>query len=112
MRVKTSKGDLPVHFGMNTLAEFGDQVNKSMNDVMKSLSNMGSLKLSDLMAFFYAAFKEGAIEAGEECLVLDRREVGKMIDNDPEMVTKMLSAFSEQSSPEEGLAEEGDGKKK
>ena len=111
MRVKTDRGELPVHFGMNTLATFGDEVGKSMNEVMGCLSNMGSLKLSEMLAFFYAAFKEGAFAEGEDCQVKSSRDVGVMIDKDGELITKMMTAYTKQSVPE-GEIEDSEGKKK
>ena len=111
MKVKTNKGELPVHFGMNTLARFGDETDKSMNEVMGVLGDMGKLKLSELMAFFFAAFIEGALEEDEECKVKDSRGVARMIDEDPNLVTKMMTAYTKQSAPEDEV-EETEGKKK
>lgn len=111
MRVKTSKGELPVHFGMNTLATFGDLTNKSINEVMGSLRDMSSLKLSDMMKFFYASFIEGALEAGEECQITTPREVGSMLDEDTDLMTRMFTAYTKQSAPEDEVAPD-EGKKK
>lgn len=93
MIVKTNKGDLPVRFGMNALAKYGDLTGKSMNDVMKSLNNFGKLKLSELLAFIYVGFVDGARRAGEECKVADLVEVGDMMDDDPELINKIFEVY-------------------
>ena len=111
MRVETSKGKLPVHFGMNALALFGDLTDRSMSEVMKSLGSANDLKLSELLALFYAGFVCGAKKEGEECKVNDPGDVGEMLDEDMGLIGKMMGVFSDQSNPEDGI-EEGDGKKK
>jgi hypothetical protein len=107
MIVKTKKGDMPVHFGMNTMALFGDLADKSMNEAMTMLRNMSKAKLSDLLKFFYAAFVEGAKDAGEECLVSDPHDVGKLIDEDPDLMTHIFTAYTKQSTPEDEVEKEG-----
>ena len=107
MKVTTKKGELPVHFGMNTMALFGDMADKSMNEAMTMLRNMSKAKLSDLLKFFYAAFIEGAKDAGEECKVLDQHDVGKLIDDDPDLMTRIFTAYTKQSTPEDEVKEEG-----
>lgn len=111
MRVETSKGNLPVHFGMNALALFGDLTDRSMSDVMKSLKKGSDLKLSEMYALFYAGFKYGAKKEGEECMVKDPEDVGEMLDEDMGLIGKMMDAFSDQAEPEDGIKGE-EGKKK
>lgn len=107
MIVKTKKGDLPVRYGMNALAHFGDLTGKSMNVVMKSMGDLGDMMLSELLAFVYAGFVDGARWAKSECKVESIEEIGDMIDDDSELVSKMFEAFN-------GDSEEvkGDSKKK
>lgn len=107
MRVKTKKGDLPVRYGMNALALFGDITGKTMNVVMKSMGDLGDMKLSELLAFVYAGFVDGARWAKEECKIESIDEVGDMIDDDAKLVSKMFEAFNGDTEEVEG-----DGKKK
>jgi len=111
MRVETSKGDLPVHFGMNALALFGDLTDRSMSEVMASLANASDLKVSELLALFYAGFACGAKKEDEECKVNDPGDVGEMLDEDMGLIGKIMSVYGDQATPEDGI-EEADGKKK
>jgi hypothetical protein len=100
MIVETKKGKLPVRYGMNALALFGDLTGKSMNVVMESLGNFGDLKISELLAFVYVGFVDGARWAKEECKVGSVEEIGDMIDDDAELISKMFDVFS--GDPVEG----------
>lgn len=110
MIIKTTKGDMPIRYGMNALAMFGDMTNKPMNEVMESLNELTKLKISEVLAFVYVGFVDGARVAGEDCKVNDVGDIGDMIDDDPELLAKATTAFIEDSTPEG--AEEGDSKKK
>lgn len=105
MIVKTNKGDLPVRYGMSALAVYGDMTGKSMNEVKESLDKFGELKVSEVLAFIYSGFKDGARWAKEECKIEGIEEVGDMIDDDPDLFTRMLAVYNEGS-------EEGKGDKK
>jgi hypothetical protein len=109
MIVKTVKGDLPVRYGMNALAKFGDLTDKGMNDVMRCLGDLSKMKISEILAFVYSGFYEGARYAKEECKVSGPDEAGDMIDADGDLLTKMFAAYSGDTSPDEV---EGEGKKK
>jgi hypothetical protein len=110
MIVKTPKGELPVRYGMNALAKFGDLTDKGMNDVMTCLSDLGKMKISEVLAFVYSGFYEGARYAKEECQVAGPDEAGDMIDEDGGLLTRMFEAYSEDSAPDD--VGEGEGKKK
>jgi hypothetical protein len=112
MRVKTSKGDLPIHFGMNAMALFGDMVGKSMNQVLECVKSVGEMKISELLVFIYAAFAEGARKDGEECKVAVPSEVGDMLDEDMDMLGKIMDAYAKQSSSEDVEDVPEDSKKK
>jgi len=99
--IDTSKGKLPVYFGMNALARFGDMTDKTMNEVMATLANMSSLKLSEMLAFIYAGFVEGARKEEVECRVESPAEVGDMIDEDGDLITRVMTSYSKQSAPED-----------
>ena len=75
MIVETKKGELPVRYGMNALAHFGDLTGKSMNVVMSSMGSLGDMQLSELLAFIYAGFVDGARWAKKECKVESVAEV-------------------------------------
>lgn len=102
MIVETKKGKLPVRYGMNALAKFGDMTGKSMNQVMSSLNSLGDLAISELLAFVYAGFVDGARWAEEECKLKSLEEVGDLIDDDSELINKMFEAFSGDSEEVEG----------
>ena len=102
MIVKTKKGDLPVRYGMNALALFGDLTGKSMNVVMKSMGDLGDMKVSELLAFIYAGFVDGARWAKTECKIESVEEIGDMIDDDAELVNKMFTAFGGDSEEVKG----------
>jgi len=112
MKVVTKKGELPVRFDVNTMALFGDMIDKSMNDVLGLLRDMSKLKFSDALKFYFAAFQEGAIDIGEECQIKDVREMGKMISDDIELISRLSSEYIKQSTPDEDVEEVDDGKKK
>lgn len=107
MRVKTKLGDLPVRYGMNALSKFGDIVDKPMNEAFECLQDLTALKLSEVLAFVYVGFVDGARFEKEECKVLDLEQVGDMIDEEPELLTSMIKAYADQSGNGEG-----EGKKK
>ena len=108
--IKTSKGDLPVYFGMNALARFGDLTDKTMTQVLDTLSDMSTLKMSDMLAFIYSGFTEGARREKIECQIESVEMIGDMIDDDGDLITKVMTAYSKQSVPEDAV--ESDGKKK
>ena len=103
MIVETKKGKLPVKYGMNALALFGDLTGKSMNVVMESLGKFGDLKISELLAFVYVGFVDGARWKEEECKVKSVEEIGDMIDEDAELINKMFEVFN--GDPVEGEEE-------
>ena len=110
MIVKTKSGDLPVRFGMNALAEFGDLTDKSMNEVMECLGDLGALKISEILAFIYVGFKDGAREKKEECKVKDIQEVGDMITEDQGLLGNVTDVFLDDATTD-GEEPAGDKKK-
>ena len=102
MIVETKKGKLPVRYGMNALAHFGDLTGKTMNVVMSTMGELGDMKLSELLAFIYAGFVDGARFAKVECKVESIEEVGDMMDEDPNLATKMFEAFGGDSEEPKG----------
>ena len=102
MIVETKKGKLPVRYGMNALAHFGDLTGKSMNVVMQTMGELGDMKLSELLAFVYAGFVDGARFAGTDCKVKSIEEVGDMMDDDSDLLNRMFDAFNGDSEEVEG----------
>ena len=109
MIIDTGSGKLPIRYGMNALAMFGDLTGKPMNEVMASLQDLTALKISEVLAFVYVGFVDGARKAGEECKVKSAEAVGDMIDDDPKLLSNAINAIQEDSSNDE---EVGDSKKK
>jgi hypothetical protein len=110
MIVETKKGKLPVKYGMNAFAMFSDMTGKTMNEVMSSLGNLGALSVGEVLAFMFVGFADGARFANTECVIKDTIEVGDMIDEDDKLLSKMTTAFHEDSMADD--TEEGDSKKK
>ena len=106
MIIETKKGKLPVRYGMNALAQFGDLTGKTMNEVMESMEDLGKMKISELLAFVYAGFADGARWAKEDCKIESLEEIGDLMDEDSELVNKIFLAF------EGGVKEGGEAKKK
>ena len=111
MIVKTKKGDLPVRYGMNALAHFGDLTGKSMNEVMDGLGDLGKLKLSEVLAFIYVGFVDGANYKEEECKVISISDVGNMIDDDGDLLGKVTDVF-QNNAAQEGEKKDEEVKKK
>ena len=94
MIVETKKGKLPVRYGMNALANFGDLTGKSMNEVLKVLQgNLLEMSPSEIIAFVYSGFVEGARWNKEECKVESKEEVGDMIDEDADLMNKIFQIY-------------------
>jgi hypothetical protein len=102
MTIDTAKGKLPVRYGMNALAHFGDLTGRNMNEVMSSLQDLGKLKMSEMLTFIYVGFVDGARWAKEECKVEDVAEVGDMIDDDAQLMTKVTAVFLGEEEKTEG----------
>ena len=105
MIVETTKGKLPVRYGMNALAHFGDLTGKTMNVVMKSLGDLGKLSSTELLAFLYVGFVDGARFAKVDCVIQSPEELGDMIDDDEALIAKVTAVFV-------GEAEEAEESKK
>ena len=106
MIVETKKGKLPVRFGWNALAKFGDMAGLTMDEILEL--DMTKMRMSDLLNFIYVGFVEGARKDGSECVVTCPEDVGDMIDEEPDIVEKVMAAFGESTSKEGG---EGNKKK-
>ncbi len=100
MIVETKKGKLPIWYGWNSLAHFGDLTGRSMTEILKL--DMTKFSMSDTLKFLYVGFVEGARKAGEECKVKDEYDIGDMVDDDAELVNKVMNVFSEQSAAKGG----------
>jgi len=98
MIVKTKKGDLPVRFGWNALAKFGDLSGLTMDEILEL--DMTKMRMSDLLNFIYVGFVDGARKEGAECLVTCPEDVGDMIDDEPDIVEKVMKVFEESTSSE------------
>ena len=110
MIIDTGSEKYPIRYGMNALAMFGDLTDKPMNVVMDNLQDLTKLKISEVLAFVYVGFVDGARKAGEECKLKGPEEVGDMIDEDPELLSKAIQAYADDSMTDDPV-EEGDKKK-
>jgi hypothetical protein len=102
MVVETSKGSLPVRYGMNALAKYGDLTGKTMNQVFDSLSDFKSLQLSELLVFVYVGFVDGARFAEEECKIKSIEEIGDMLDDDGGLLQKIINIYQEEGDEPAG----------
>jgi len=105
MIVKTKKGDLPVRYGWSALAKFGDISGMTMDDVLEL--DLKKMKMSDLLRFILVGFQDGARYDGQECIFKSIEEIGDLLDDEPNVVEKIMDAFAEMTKAEEG----GDKKK-
>ncbi len=100
MIVETKKGKLPIRYGWNALAQFGDLTGRTMTEILEL--NMAKFSMSDTLKFIYVGLVDGAKNEGEECKVKDEYDVGEMVDEDAELVIKVMNIFSEQSAAKGG----------
>lgn len=105
MIVKTKKGDFPVRYGWSALAKFGDLSGMTMDDVLGL--DLEKMKMSDLLRFILVGFQDGARYEGEECKFKNIEEIGDLLDEDPDVMQKIMDAFGEMTKTEG----EGDKKK-
>jgi len=96
MVVETSKGKLPVRYGWNALAKFGDLTELTMDEILEL--DMKKMKMSDLLKFVYVGFVEGARKEGVECVFKSPEDVGDLIDDEPDIITKVMEAFNDMSA--------------
>ena len=106
MIVETKKGKFPVRYGWSALAKFGDLAGLKMDDVLEL--DLSKMSLSDMLNFIYVGFRDGARKEGEECAFQSIDEVGDLLDEDPDVMEKVMGAFGEMSKAKEAEA----GKKK
>ena len=106
----TEKGNLPMYFGMNTLAKFGDMTGKNMNQVLAAVGDMSKMKMSELLVFIYCGFVEGARKEKVDCVIESVEMVGDMIDTDATIIQKSMEVYRNQSTPDN--VEKNDSKKK
>ena len=103
MYIDTGKGKMPVRYGWNAYAKFGDLTGKSMNDVLGL--DLKTMSPSDILAFIYVGFLIGAKYEGEECKVKDMDEVGDMLDEDPTIISRMMAVYADDSKGDESKEE-------
>jgi len=104
MYIDTGKGKMPVRYGWNAYAKFGDLTGKSMDEVLGL--DLKTMKPSEILTFIYVGFLIGAKHEGEECKVKDIDEVGNMLDEDPSIMSRMMEVYQDDGKSD------GDGKKK
>jgi hypothetical protein len=107
MRIKTSKGDLPIRYSFNTLRKIGDDLEMSMNEMLEF--DLMNRKMSDVFTFVLHGFKEGAKFEKEDCKVSDLDDIGELLDGDPQILAKAMIQFAEDMKVVAGA---GDSKKK
>lgn len=106
--VKTSLGDLPVNFGMNTLAMFSEMRDLSMTEVINL--DYTKLTLMDIMALLYAGLKDGARKAKEDCKIDSVEDFNDFTEDNPGVVAELKDIFTKQQGQDKET--EGEGKKK
>lgn len=107
MYIETKKGKLPVRYGMTAIAKFSDMANISRDDALNK--GLTGINLYQIFTFIYVGFLEGARKEGEVCKVKSVDEVGDMIEEDPDIITKVMDIYVEQVKRDSDKAE---GKKK
>lgn len=105
MIIETKKGKLPVRYGWAALARFGDMAGLSMDEVLEM--DLTKMKVSDMLSFLFVGFQDGARKDGVECELTSIEEVGDLLDDEPDIMEKVMNVFGEMTK-----AGKGDGKKK
>jgi len=105
-RIKTSKGELPVNYGMNAMAMFSEERSIGINDVFNL--DYDKLNFMDLMALLYVGLKDGARKAGEECKFKSLEEFLDFADEESDVIGEVASVFAGQQKESKG----GEAKKK
>lgn len=93
MLIETSKGKLPIRYGWNALAEFGDLIDMQMDEIL--MLDPSKLKISQMIVFIFVGLKFGARKAEEECAVASAEEVGYMLDDNVKILGLAVEAFVE-----------------
>jgi hypothetical protein len=93
MRIKTSKGELPIRYSFNTLRKIGDDLDMSMNEMLSF--DLMNRKMSDVFTFVLHGFIEGAKHEGEDCKVSNLDEIGELLDSDPQVLAKAMERLGE-----------------
>jgi hypothetical protein len=108
MRIEIEGKSYPIRYSWNALRLIGDELNMSMNDMLKF--DLMNRKISDTFVFVYYGFKEGARLNEEECKVKDIEQVGDLLDKDSSILAKAIECFAEDMKSMQGG--KGDDKKK
>ena len=108
MYIETEKGKMPIRYGWNALAKFGDLVGLSMDEILSL--DPSKLKISELLTFIYVGLKEGSRKEGEDCKIGNEEDLGDLIDKDIKIISKAMDAFVEFVKNAEDTSE--DSKKK
>jgi len=93
MKIKTIKGELPIRYSFNTLRKIGDDLGMSMNEMLEF--DLMNRPMSDVFTFVLHGFKEGARLDKIDCVVSDLDDIGDLLDDDPSVLEKALTAFAE-----------------
>lgn len=93
MRIKTNKGDLPIRYSWNALRLIGDELDMTMNDMLKF--DLMNRKIGDTFVFVYYGFVEGARLDKSECQLTGVEDVGDILNDDPDILAKAIECFAE-----------------
>lgn len=94
--VTIKKDKFPVYFGMAALSDFEEKTGVALAEMDQYAKGM-PLKHSLELAF--VGLKHGARRLKQECKFENSYDVADYLDNDPELLAKVLNVFSEQYSP-------------
>ena len=93
MIIKTSKGDLPIKYTWNALADFGELATMPMDEVI--VMNPARLRPKQFQLFILAGFLEGAFEADQESQVNTARDIGDLMGENPGLISNVLECYTE-----------------
>ena len=96
MTVETKLGDLPVYYGMTAMAKFADMAGISRDDAL----NKGLTGINDfqIFIFIYVGFLEGARKEGVKCKVKSVEQIGDMLEEEPEIISRVMDVYVKQVS--------------
>lgn len=98
--IESNGKNLPVMFGMTALSQFCDDCGMSVAD-MESFGQAGNMKLSQAISLVYHGLKDGARKE-KKPFDFSKEEVGDLIDEDPELIGKVMGVFANSQAKSEG----------
>lgn len=93
-RIKSSKGDIPVNWGMNAIAIYSEMRNVKMDDVFNL--DYSKMNLMDFFALLYSGVVDGARKAKEDCKFESIEDFNDFLEEEAGFLAELKDVFAEQ----------------